>query len=165
MKNPRCKCNLSCFEGVVCRKRNCQNEYTALIWAVFVSHITACQGHMSCPTGLTHKAPVVLRIPGFCGELKVGQCGWSIGGEWGRCERWGRVGGQRPRLSAFIGNASRANARRKVQEGSDPPWEWREGGQSERLPSLSLEWELVVPMTGWWQKKWGQMEKFRRYLG
>lgn len=81
MKNPRCKCNLSCFEGVVCRKRNCQNEYTALIWAVFVSHITACQGHISCPTGLTHKAPVVLRIPGFCGELKVGQCGWSIGGE------------------------------------------------------------------------------------
>ena len=33
-----CKCNLRWFEGVVCRKMNCQKEYTALIWAVIRSH-------------------------------------------------------------------------------------------------------------------------------
>lgn len=32
------KCNLRWFEGVVCRKMNCQKEHTALIWAVIRSH-------------------------------------------------------------------------------------------------------------------------------
>ena len=38
MINSCCKCNLRWFEGVVCRKMNCQKEYTALIWAVIRSH-------------------------------------------------------------------------------------------------------------------------------
>uniref|UniRef100_A0A480I1I2 Ubiquitin-conjugating enzyme E2 D2 n=1 Tax=Sus scrofa TaxID=9823 RepID=A0A480I1I2_PIG len=38
MINSCCKCNLRWFEGVVCRKMNCQKEYTTLIWAVIRSH-------------------------------------------------------------------------------------------------------------------------------
>ena len=38
MINSCCKCNLRWFEGVVCRKMNCQKEYTTLIWAVIRLH-------------------------------------------------------------------------------------------------------------------------------
>ena len=30
--------NATWFEGVVCRKMNCQKEYTTLIWVVIRSH-------------------------------------------------------------------------------------------------------------------------------
>lgn len=33
-----CKCNLRWFEGIVCRKMNCQKEYSTLLWAVIRSH-------------------------------------------------------------------------------------------------------------------------------